>query len=73
MEATRLTVPSTTNPDEDVWISSLSLGFFISAKLHMGLNILLGIPVVLMRESLESSNIDVIPRHGITFLFVAPP
>ncbi|CAI7571448.1 unnamed protein product [Penicillium palitans] len=73
MEATRLTVPSTTNPDEDVWISPLSLGFFINAKLHMGLNILLGIPVVLMRESLESSNIDVIPRHGITFLFVAPP
>ncbi|KAJ5959213.1 AMP-dependent synthetase/ligase [Penicillium vulpinum] len=73
MEATRLTVPSTTNPDEDVWISPLSLGFFINAKLNMGLNILLGIPVVLMGESLESSNIDVIPRHRITFIFVAPP
>ncbi|EEP78118.1 conserved hypothetical protein [Uncinocarpus reesii 1704] len=73
MEATKLTVPENTDPDKDVWLSSLSLGFFINAKLHMGLNILLGIPVIFTQGSLDESNIGVIERHHITFLFITPP
>ncbi|PGH16486.1 hypothetical protein AJ80_05171 [Polytolypa hystricis UAMH7299] len=73
MEGTRDTVPADTDPDSDVWLSPLSLGFFINAKLHMGLNILLGIPVVLMRSDLDASTIDVVQRHRIGFLFICPP
>jgi acyl-coenzyme A synthetase/AMP-(fatty) acid ligase len=73
MEATVGTIPADTDPDRDVWVSPLSLGFFINAKLHMGLNILLGIPVVLMKHTLDETTVDIIPRHRISFLFITPP
>ncbi|KAL8704745.1 MAG: hypothetical protein Q9225_008067 [Loekoesia sp. 1 TL-2023] len=73
MEATRMTVPENTDPDQDQWLSSLSLGFFVNAKLHMSLNILLGIPVVLMDRNLDEDSISVIKRHSISFLFLTPP
>ena len=73
LEATRRTVPPDTDPDHDQWLSSISLGFFINAKLHMSLNILLGIPVVLMDKSFDEESISVIKRHSITFLFLTPP
>ncbi|KAE8391521.1 hypothetical protein BDV23DRAFT_182575 [Aspergillus alliaceus] len=73
MEATVGTIPADTDPDRDVWVSPLSLGFFINAKLHMGLNILLGIPVVLMKNTLDETTVDVVTRHHITFLFITPP
>ncbi|KAF1988171.1 AMP-binding enzyme domain-containing protein [Aulographum hederae CBS 113979] len=73
MEATLYTIPANTDPEKDVWCSSLSLGFFINAKLHIGLNILLGIPVVLMDSPFGPDNMDIIERHGITFLFIPPP
>ena len=73
MEGTLHTVPQNTDPDQDVWLSTLSLGFFINAKLSLGLNILLGIPVVLMDSPFSPQNYDVIERHKITFLFIPPP
>ncbi|KAJ5835712.1 hypothetical protein N7447_001738 [Penicillium robsamsonii] len=76
MEGTRATIPSNTSPDTDTWLSQLSLGFFINAKLNMGLNILLGIRVILVpsKPDLDAiSTIDLIARHRITFLFVTPP
>lgn len=73
LESTRCTIPSNTDPERDVWLSSMSLGFFINAKLHMGLNILLGVPVVLIKETFDYRSLDVIERHRITFLFLAPP
>ncbi|KAB2572586.1 4-coumarate--CoA ligase-like 9 [Lasiodiplodia theobromae] len=72
LQSTLATVPANTDPDADTWLSSLSLGFFINAKLHIGLNILLGIPVVLMREPFSRATLSIIPRHRITFLFVPP-
>ncbi|KAJ5363974.1 uncharacterized protein N7496_009687 [Penicillium cataractarum] len=73
MEGTIGTIPKNTNPDTDIWVSPLSLGFFINSKLHIGLNILLGIPVVLMKKTLDETTVDVIARHRITFLFITPP
>ncbi|KAI9680228.1 MAG: hypothetical protein M1822_007227 [Bathelium mastoideum] len=73
MEGTIGTIPDNTNPDTDVWISPLSFGFFINSKLHIGLNIMLGIPVVLMKKTLDETTVDVIARHRITFLFITPP
>lgn len=73
LEATRLTIPPDTDPDNDVWLSTLSLGFFINAKLHVGLNILLGIPVILMSKPFDHTTIDIIEKHQITFLFITPP
>lgn len=73
MEATRRTLPPDTDPDQDKWLSSISLGFFINAKLHMSLNVLLGIPVILMDKSFDETSIDVIKRHSISFLFLTPP
>ena len=73
LAATYFTVPENTDPDKDVWISPLSLGFFINAKLHIGLNILLGIPVVLMKAPFSSESISVLARHRVTFLFITPP
>ena len=74
MEGTRATIPKGMDPDRDVWLSPISLGFFINAKLNMGLNILLGIPVVLMSSELHASaTVDVIQRRRVTFLFITPP
>ncbi|THC97367.1 hypothetical protein EYZ11_003140 [Aspergillus tanneri] len=73
MEGTVGTVPDNTDPDQDVWLSPISLGFFINAKLHMGLNILLGIPVVLMNGPLDETTVGVIDRQKISFLFITPP
>jgi 4-coumarate--CoA ligase len=73
MEATRRTIPPNTDPDRDQWLSSLSLGFFINAKLHMSLNVLLGIPVVMMDQPFDQESISIIKRHAITFLFLTPP
>lgn len=73
LQSTRCTIPSNTDPERDTWLSSISLGFFINAKLHMGLNILLGIPVVLAKEAFDHRFRDVIERHRISFLFLPPP
>lgn len=73
LAATFLTVPDNTDPEKDVWVSPMSLGFFINAKLHMGLNILLGIPVVLMEAPFSSESMSVLARHRVTFLFITPP
>lgn len=73
LEATSRTVPPNTDPDQDQWLSSISLGFFINAKLHMSLNVLLGIPVVLMNKPLDAESISIINRHSISFLFLTPP
>ncbi|MCJ1439060.1 hypothetical protein MMC27_008451 [Xylographa pallens] len=73
LESTLHTIPANTDPDRDVWLSSLSLGFFINAKLHMGLNILLGIPVVLMNGPFGERSLSLIERYRITFLFIPPP
>lgn len=73
MEATLRTIPENTNPGHDVWVSPLSFGFFINSKLHMGLNILLGIPVVIMKEDLDETTVSVVARHRVTFLFITPP
>lgn len=76
MEGTRNTVPSNTSPDDDTWLSPLSLGFFINAKLNMGLNILLGVRVVLVPSQPDPSaanTVDLIARHRISFLFITPP
>ncbi|OBT58561.1 hypothetical protein VE04_02241 [Pseudogymnoascus sp. 24MN13] len=72
MDATRATVPENTNPEEDVWTSTISLGYYICGKLFMGLNILLGIPVVLLKKPLDHTSLDVITQHKITFLFITP-
>ncbi|KAG8416377.1 hypothetical protein J3458_006967 [Metarhizium acridum] len=73
LEATWRTVPVSTDPERDVWLTSSSLGFLINAKLFMLLNILLGIPVVIMPEPLDEESISVIQRHQITFILVFPP
>ncbi|KAJ5770377.1 uncharacterized protein N7511_002428 [Penicillium nucicola] len=76
LEGTRATIPANTSPDTDTWVSPLSLGFFINAKLSMGLNIVLGIPVVLVPSKPDldaASAVDIISRHKITFLFITPP
>ncbi|KAG8426772.1 hypothetical protein J3459_007820 [Metarhizium acridum] len=73
LEATWRTVPVSTDPERDVWLTSSSLGFLINAKLFMSLNILLGIPVVIMPEPLDEESISVIQRHQITFILVFPP
>jgi acyl-coenzyme A synthetase/AMP-(fatty) acid ligase len=73
MEATLHTVPQNTDPDADVWLSTLSLGFFINAKLNMGLNILLGIPVVLLNTAFGPDSFQLIEKYRITFLFLPPP
>ncbi|KAL2129013.1 hypothetical protein VTI74DRAFT_8352 [Chaetomium olivicolor] len=73
MESTLRTIPPSTDPVKDVWLASSSLGFLINAKLFMSLNILLGIPVVLMPEPLDETSVSVIKRHSITFILVFPP
>lgn len=73
LDATLRTVPLNTDPDNDVWLSTLSLGFFINAKLNIGLNILLGIPVILMNEAFNATNFSIIGRHRVSFLFIPPP
>ncbi|KAI4089245.1 MAG: hypothetical protein L6R37_008076 [Teloschistes peruensis] len=73
LEATRSTVPINTDPDQDQSLSSLCLEFFVNAKLHMSLNLSLGIPVILMDKSLDEDSISVIRHHAISFLFLTPP
>ncbi|RHZ55714.1 hypothetical protein CDV55_101331 [Aspergillus turcosus] len=73
MKGTRATTPPDTNPDEDVWLSTISLGFLINAKINMGLNILLGVPVVFMRSELDTSDLRIIQCARISFLFITPP
>ncbi|KAL9616284.1 MAG: hypothetical protein Q9160_008824 [Pyrenula sp. 1 TL-2023] len=73
LDATRATLPENTDPDTDTWVSSLSFGFFINSKLHIGLNILLGISVVLMNTSFGPETLDIVERHHVTFLFMPPP
>ncbi|KAH6634756.1 AMP-binding enzyme domain protein [Chaetomium sp. MPI-SDFR-AT-0129] len=73
MEGTLRTIPPTTDATTDVWLASSSLGFLINAKLFMGLNLLLGIPVVLMPTPLDETSVSVIKRHAITFILVFPP
>src|SRR4051812_16762690 len=51
---------------------SSSLGFLIHAKLFISLNILFGIPVVLMPEPLDETSVSVIKRHSITLILVFP-
>lgn len=70
---TRLTVPSDTNPDKDVWVSSLPFAYGINAKLNLGLNILLGIPVIILLKPFDQSTFHLIDEYGISFLFVTPP
>lgn len=73
LEGTVRTVPANTDPNHDTWLASSSLGFMINAKLFMSLNILLGIPVVIMPEPLDETSVSVIHRHSITFILVFPP
>ncbi|KAI9730842.1 MAG: hypothetical protein M1834_005560 [Cirrosporium novae-zelandiae] len=73
LDATRATVNPNTDPDNDVWLATLSLGYFICGKLYMALNVILGIPVVLMRRDFDQTTLSVIPKHKITFLFITPP
>ncbi|OCK79543.1 acetyl-CoA synthetase-like protein [Lepidopterella palustris CBS 459.81] len=70
---TRLTVPEDTDPSKDVWISSLPFAYGINAKLNLGLNILLGIPVIILKEAFDQSSLPLIDKYGITFLFITPP
>ncbi|KAL1837591.1 hypothetical protein VTJ49DRAFT_3632 [Mycothermus thermophilus] len=70
---TKLTVPRDTDPAKDVWISSLPFAYGINAKLNLGLNILLGIPVIILQQPFDRSTFHLIDTYGITFLFVTPP
>jgi 4-coumarate--CoA ligase len=70
---TKLTVPKNTNTDEDVWISSLPFAYGINAKLNLGLNVLLGIPVIILQKHFDQASLPLIDQYGITFLFVTPP
>ncbi|KAI9803147.1 MAG: hypothetical protein M1833_001218 [Piccolia ochrophora] len=73
LETTRLTLPPGTDPNHDTWISSLPFAYGINAKLNLGLNVLLGIPVVILTKPFDHTTLDLIERHHITFLFVTPP
>ncbi|KAJ5660837.1 AMP-binding enzyme domain protein [Penicillium longicatenatum] len=73
LEGTARTVPPDTDPAVDTWLASSSLGFFINAKLFLSLNILLGVPVVIMPEAMDETSTSAIARHNITFLLVFPP
>ncbi|KAL4863811.1 hypothetical protein BDV12DRAFT_201745 [Aspergillus spectabilis] len=70
---TKLTVPENTDPSKDVWISSLPFAYGINAKLNLGLNVLLGIPVIIVLKPFDQSSLPLIDIYGITFLFVTPP
>lgn len=72
LETTRLNLPSNTDPDRDTWVSSLPFAYGINAKLNLGLNVILGIPVVILRKPFDHTTLDVIERYGVTFLFVTP-
>ncbi|KAJ6441377.1 AMP-binding enzyme domain-containingprotein [Purpureocillium lavendulum] len=64
---------SDTNPETDVWVSSLPFAYGINAKLNLGLNVLLGIPVIILLKPFDQTSLHLIDRYGITFLFVTPP
>jgi 4-coumarate--CoA ligase len=71
--STKLTLPTDTDPEKDVWISSLPFAYGINAKLNLGLNILLGIPVIILEKAFDQSSLPLIDQYGVTFLFVTPP
>lgn len=54
-------------------VASSSLGFFINAKLFMSLNILLGVPVVIVPNPLDEYNISVVDEYDITLMLLFPP
>lgn len=70
---TLLTVPGDTDPDSDVWLAPLSFSYGITAKLHLGLNILLGIPVIITTKPFDRAALSLIDEYKITFLFMTPP
>ncbi|CEL04988.1 hypothetical protein ASPCAL06110 [Aspergillus calidoustus] len=70
---TKLTVPADTDPATDTWISSLPFAYGINAKLNLGLNVLLGIPVIIVLKPFDKESLHLIDTYGITFLFVTPP
>lgn len=70
---TALTVPGNTNCDEDTWIATLPFAYGITAKLYMGLNLLLGIPVIIPLQPFNRTTLSLIDTYNITFLFVTPP
>ncbi|KAL4783842.1 hypothetical protein BJX76DRAFT_368095 [Aspergillus varians] len=70
---TKLTVPENTDPARDVWISSLPFAYGINAKLNLGLNVLLGIPVIIVLKPFDQASLPLIDTYGISFLFVTPP
>ncbi|PNY24580.1 4-coumarate-CoA ligase [Tolypocladium capitatum] len=70
---TRLTIPEDTDPEKDVWMSTVSFSYGINAKLILGLNILLGIPAIILMNPFDESTFHLIDQYCITFLFVTPP
>jgi 4-coumarate--CoA ligase len=71
--STKLTLPANTDVEKDVWVSSLPFAYGINAKLNLGLNILLGIPVIILQKPFDQSSLPLIDEYGITFLFITPP
>lgn len=71
--STALTVPANTDGDRDTWIATLPFAYGITAKLHMGLNLLLGIPVIIPLEPFDRGALSLIDTYNITFLFMTPP
>lgn len=70
---TALTAPENTNGDTDAWIATLPFAYGITAKLYMGLNILLGIPVIIPLQPFDRTALSLIDMYKITFLFLTPP
>jgi 4-coumarate--CoA ligase len=70
---TALTAPDSTDGDKDTWIATLPFAYGITAKLYMGLNLLLGIPVVIPLHPFDRTSLSLIDHYNITFLFVTPP
>lgn len=73
LDTTLRTLPSDIDPDKDVWVSSIPFSYGINAKFSLALSVMLGIPVVVMKESLTVSTARIIDDYKITFLFVTPP
>lgn len=71
--STAMTVPENTDSKSDTWVATLPFAYGITAKLYMGLNILLGIPVVIPLQPFDQSSLSLIDEYNITFLFMTPP